>query len=148
MNRQVCRVPQRGHRRPAPGPRDGRPAARLQDEGPRGGGRLLLVRGGGQQPLALLRPPRLPQRRRIHLGPPPRGRVSDQHNSSLLVQCISASQSLGFKDHVLESSHGQSAATLVSYCPSRSSELEETATTKHSDRLAEIRCTSGQLLDL
>ena len=56
------------------------------------------------------------------------------------VQRISASQSLGFEEHVLESSHGQSAASLVSYCPSRSSELEETATTKHSDRLAEIRC--------
>ena len=57
------------------------------------------------------------------------------------VDRISSSQLLGFKDRVFESSHGQSAATLVSYCPSRSSELEETATTKHSDRLAEIRCT-------
>ena len=57
------------------------------------------------------------------------------------VQRISASQSLGFKDLVLESSEWLSAATLVSYCPSRSSEIVETATTKHSDQLAEIRCT-------
>ena len=33
--------------------------------------------------------------------------------------------------NVLESSPGQSAAILVSYCPNRSSELEETVTTKH-----------------
>ena len=58
-----------------------------------------------------------------------------------LIQCISAIQSLGFKDQVLKSFHGQSAATLVSYCPSRSSELRETAITKHGNRLAEIRCT-------
>ena len=43
------------------------------------------------------------------------------------IQRISASQSIGFKDHVFESSHGQSAATLVNYCISRSSELEEDA---------------------
>ena len=60
--------------------------------------------------------------------------------SDIYIQGFSASQSLGFKDLVLESSEWQSAASLVSYCPSRSSELEETATTKHSDRLAEIRC--------
>ena len=58
------------------------------------------------------------------------------------VQRISASQSLGFKDLVLESSEWLSAAILVIYCPSRSSDLVETATTKHSDRLAEIRCRS------
>ena len=63
------------------------------------------------------------------------------------VQRISASQSLGFKDHVLEGSHGQSAATLVSYCPSRSLELEEVSIKKHSDRLAEIRCTGLTYLD-
>ena len=57
------------------------------------------------------------------------------------LQRISASQSLGFKDHVSESSEWQPAATLVSYCPTRSSELEVIATTKHSDQLAEIRCS-------
>ena len=50
------------------------------------------------------------------------------------VQRISASHSLGFEEHVLESSHGQSAASLVSYCPSRSLELEEKVITKPSDR--------------
>ena len=45
------------------------------------------------------------------------------------VQRISASQSLGFKDLVLESSEWLSAAILVSYCPSRSSELDEIAIT-------------------
>ena len=59
------------------------------------------------------------------------------------LQRTSASQSLGFKDHVLESSEWQPAATLVSYCPTRSSELEVIATTKHSDRLAEIHCISA-----
>ena len=41
------------------------------------------------------------------------------------LQGISASQSLGFKDHILKSSHSQSATTLVSYCPSRSSEQKK-----------------------
>ena len=53
----------------------------------------------------------------------------------LNVQRISASQSLGFQDHVWKV---PMAASLVSYCPSRLAELGETATTKHSDRLAGI----------
>ena len=44
-----------------------------------------------------------------------------------------SSQSRGFKDHVLESSHGWLAAKVVSYCPSRTSELQPTVITKHSD---------------
>ena len=53
----------------------------------------------------------------------------------LNVQRISASQSLGFQDHVWKV---PMAASLVSYCPSRLAELGETATTKHSDQLAGI----------
>ena len=49
------------------------------------------------------------------------------------VQRISASQSQGFKDNVLENSQGQLAATLASIIPSRPSEPEQTAKKKHSD---------------
>ena len=44
-----------------------------------------------------------------------------------------SSQSQGFEVHVLESSHGWLAATVASYCPSRTSELQPTVITKHSD---------------
>ena len=47
----------------------------------------------------------------------------------------SVSQSLGFNDHVLESSHGKPGGILVSYCPSKSLELKEKVTTKHSESL-------------
>ena len=57
------------------------------------------------------------------------------------IERISSSQLLGFKDRVFESSHGQSPATLVSHCPSRSSELEEKAITKHSDQMTVIHWT-------
>ena len=45
---------------------------------------------------------------------------------------FSSSWSRGFKDHVLESSHGWLAATVVSYCPSRLLELEQTVIKKHT----------------
>ena len=44
-----------------------------------------------------------------------------------------SSQSQGFEVHVLESSHGWLAATVASYCPTRTSELQPTVITEHSD---------------
>ena len=58
----------------------------------------------------------------------------------LEVQGPPSSQSLGFEVHVLESSHGCLAAPMVSYCPSRTSELQPTVITKHSDWLDGGRC--------
>ena len=52
---------------------------------------------------------------------------------SRILQRPPSSQSRSFKDHVLESSHGWLAAKVVSYCPSRTSELQPTVITKHSD---------------
>ena len=49
------------------------------------------------------------------------------------VQRPPSSQSRGFEVRVLESSHGWLASTVVSYCPSRTSELQPTVITKHSD---------------
>ena len=49
------------------------------------------------------------------------------------VQGPPSIQSQGFEVHVLESSHGWLAANVVSYCPSRTSELQPTVITKHSD---------------
>ena len=45
------------------------------------------------------------------------------------VQGPPSSQSRGFEVHILESSHGWLATTVVSYCPSRTSELQPTVIT-------------------
>ena len=52
---------------------------------------------------------------------------------------FSSSWSRGFKDHVLESSHGWLAATVVRYCLNRPSELEQTVITKHRWMKSAIR---------
>ena len=52
---------------------------------------------------------------------------------SYLLQRLPSRQSRGLRVNVLESSHGCLAAPVVSYCPSRLSELQQTVITKHSD---------------
>ena len=49
------------------------------------------------------------------------------------VQPPPSRQLRGLRVSVLESSHGWLAATVVSYCPCRTSELQPIVITKHSD---------------
>ena len=54
-----------------------------------------------------------------------------------IVQRYSSERARGLKDDILVPSPGQLAATVATYCPAKLSQLELTATTKHSEQLDE-----------
>ena len=58
----------------------------------------------------------------------------------IFLQGPPSSQSWGFEVYVLESSQGWLAETVVSYCHSKTSELQPTVITKHSDWLDGGHC--------
>ena len=53
--------------------------------------------------------------------------------SAKFIQRPPSSQSRGLRVNDFDSSHGCLAAPVVSYCPCRLSELQQTVITKHSD---------------